>query len=382
MVRPGDLLDYGRSISKLLRTDDWEALVTVIFFSIVIGFFLGWLYYRFLDPRNKAKRAREKQQQKADQAALGQALTDEGEIWRLYPPKPPPTYQSPINVSRPKIVVIANNKGGVGKTTLTAYLAEYFRRRAKRVLVIDMDAQGSLSSLMMQAGGIEIPANQPHRLCYVNRLLDGTAISSWGAEPLGHPLRTIQLITADYTLTKHETILLLRWLDQKGEPDVRFYLAAVLLGEHVQNLAAGFDVVLIDAPPRLTTGAINALVGSTHLVVPTILDPLAAETVRSFLRQAWAVRTRLNSGLELAGVVGTMTTARPLNRPLRGSELDAVAIAKKGLQEWQTNPHFFETDIQDLAAISNNAGLRIAYVGKVAEMFELFGDELCRRIRL
>jgi hypothetical protein len=102
MLKPGDLLDYGRSISKLLRTEDWEALVTVIFFSLVIGFFLGWLYYRFLDPRNKAKRAREKQQQKADQSALGQALTDEGEIWRLYPPKPPPTYQTPINVSRPQ----------------------------------------------------------------------------------------------------------------------------------------------------------------------------------------------------------------------------------------------------------------------------------------
>jgi len=382
MFRPDDFITFVKSLRKLLQTEDWEALVTVILFSIVVGFFLGWLYYRFLDPRFRLRRERLKQQQKADQDALGEALTDEGEIWRLYPPSPPPTHQTPINTSRARIIVIANNKGGVGKTTPTVYLAEYFRRRAKKVLVIDMDAQGSSSGFMLAAGGIVIPQGQPHRLCYVNRLLDGTPIGDWRAESLGDPLSTIQLVTADYTLTKHETKLLLRWLEQKGEPDVRFYLAQVLLGRHVQDPQDGFDVVLIDAPPRLTTGAVNALVASTHLVVPTSLDPLAAETVRSFLRQAWAIRRRLNEGLELAGVVGTMTTARPLNNPLKGSELDAVAIAKKGLEQWPVNPHFFQRDIQDLAAISNNAGRKIAYEGKVAQMFDQFGDELCRRIGL
>jgi chromosome partitioning protein len=261
-------------------------------------------------------------------------------------------------------------------------LAEYFRRRAKKVLVIDLDPQGSLSGLLLRAGGIQVPQNQPHRLSYVNRLLDGAPIGDWAAEPLGHPLTNIQLVTADYTLTRHETRLLLRWLQQKGEPDVRFYLAQVLLSKHVQDPETGFDIVLIDAPPRLSTGAVNALVASTHVLVPTSLDPLAAETVQSFLRQAWAIRQHLNSSLELAGVVGTMTTARPLNRPLRGGELDAVAIAKKGLAEWPVNPYFFKRDIQDLAAIANNAGRRIAYESKVADMFDEFGDELCRRIDL
>jgi chromosome partitioning protein len=382
MLKPGDLLDYGRSISKLLRTEDWEALVTVIFFSLVIGFFLGWLYYRFLDPRIRTKLKRQEQAQKTDQNALGQALTDEGEIWRLYPPKAPPNYEPPIDISRPKIVVIANNKGGVGKTPLTMYLAEYFRRKGKQVLVIDMDPQGSLSGAMLRAGSISIPSNQSHKLCYVSRLLDGTPIGSWEAISLGGSLSTVQLVTADYTLTKHETTLLLRWLEQKGEPDVRYYLATALSSEHVRSESAGFDVVLIDAPPRLSTGAINALVACTHLVVPTSLDPLAAETVRSFLRQAWAVRMRLNKSFMLAGVVATMTTARPLGKPLRGSELDAAAIAREGLKEWQISPYFFERDIQDLAAISNNAGRNIAYKGKVAQMFDQFGDELWRRIDL
>jgi cellulose biosynthesis protein BcsQ len=216
----------------------------------------------------------------------------------------------------------------------------------------------------------------------VRNLLDGTVINNWAAEQLGHPLKGIQLVTADYTLTMHETVLLLKWLRQRGAPDVRFYLAQALLGEHIQSPQTGADIILIDAPPRLTTGAVNALVAGTHLIVPTSLDPLAAETVRSFLRQAWAIRTQLNQGLELAGVLGTMTSARPLNRSLKRAELDAAAIAKKGLDEWHANRHFFDRDIQDLAAISNEAGRRIAYDGKVSQMFEQFGDELCGRIGL
>jgi cellulose biosynthesis protein BcsQ len=249
-------------------------------------------------------------------------FNSEIDLWRLHDPNPFKGYSVPINCSRSKIIVVANNKGGVGKTTLTAALAAYFeKRQRKRVLLIDLDYQGSLSAWMIRAAGITIPMNQSFRLALANSLIDGTALNHWQPEVLGSvrtrdQVQQAQLITADYTLTQHEIKLMLRWLVEGGTPDIRFHMAQTLLSERVQNEEFGFDVVLIDAPPRLSTSAIEALTAATHLLVPTVLDRLSAETTGSFLKQVWELRSRLNPGLELAGVVGTKTPARPL-----GSEL-------------------------------------------------------------
>jgi chromosome partitioning protein len=174
------------------------------------------------------------------------------------------------------------------------------------------------------------------------------------------------------------------WLQNGSELDVRYNVAKVLLGARVQDEVDGFDVVLIDAPPRLTTGTIGALTASTHLLVPTILDPLSAETVRSFLRQSWKLRGKLNPGLELAGVVGTMTPARPLERDLGTPEQAALAIVKWGTKEWHANAHVFLADIQDIASIKNCAGRENPYFSsaKAREMFDTLGDELCGRISI
>src|SRR5262249_14789409 len=145
----------------------------------------------------------------------------------------------PNEASRPKVIVVANNKGGVGKTTLTAALAAYFEKKwDKRVLLIDLDYQGSLTNWMIKAAGIPIAPNQSHRLAHANGLVDGTARKFWVAEPLRNDkladgFAKAQLITADYSLTKHETKLLLNWLLQGGVPDIRFHVAEALRNRHV-----------------------------------------------------------------------------------------------------------------------------------------------------
>ena len=314
---------------------------------------------------------------KTDLAVLDLMQENEGEIWRLFQAQPPRSYTPPFIASRPKIVMIANNKGGVGKTTLTTYLTAYFLSRRARVLVIDIDYQGSLTGWLLGAGGIKVPQGQQHRLALANRVLSGEPLLQWPAEVLSGQLTGTQLITADYTLTQHETKLMLRWLRQCGEPDVRFNLAQVVMSDHVQK---DFDIVLIDAPPRLTTGAINALAACTHLLVPTKLDALAAETVGSFLRQAASLRRQLNLGFELAGVVGTMTPPQPLDKKLGKAEMDGLAIVQRGLTEWPRDRYIFKRDIQERAEIKNAAGKLIAYSGLAADMFQQFGDELSVKI--
>src|SRR5262249_35880621 len=112
-------------------------------------------------------------------------------------------------------------------------------------------------------------------------------------------------------------------------------------------------------------------------------DVLSAERVGSVQKQAWAVRTRFTPGLALAGVVGTMTTARTIGSRLTPAELDARALALAGLREWQADGHVFNTDIQDIAAIRKRAGLLLPYFSeddKVPKMFDALGDELCQRL--
>jgi cellulose biosynthesis protein BcsQ len=326
----------------------------------------------------EAEQARLNADLKMAQDTIALMLADEGEVWRVHPPRA--NYVSALNASRAKIVMVANNKGGVGKTTLTVYLAAYFRAKGKRVLVIDLDFQGSCTLFMLRAGDVNIPGNQPHRLAVANTLLSEGPLTSWPAEVLSGDLSGVQLITSTYSLTQHERQQMGRWLAQGGQPDARYFLSDVLMSPYVQDPVSGFDVVLIDAPPRLTTGAINALIASTHLLVPTKLDLLSAETVGSFLRQVWALRSHMNLGIELTGVVGTMTPAQPLGAELRPIQQDALAVVRAGLAEWKGNTYIFDRDIQEVAAISSAAGRSISSDSRVVEMFSALGNELLPRI--
>jgi cellulose biosynthesis protein BcsQ len=241
-----------------------------------------------------------------------------------------------------------------------------------------------------QRGWNQDTPDQAFRLALANRLIDGTALNKWQPEVLGntknrHGLQEAQLITADYTLTQHEMKLMLRWLARGGIPDIRFNIAQIMQSDRIQHSKHGFDVVLIDAPPRLSTSAIEALTAATHLVVPTVLDKLSAETTGGFLKQVWELRSKLNQGLELAGIVGTKTPARPIEKALGPIEQDALGVVRSGLEQWKTNKHIFEIDIQNLAAIRQCAGITNPYFSdhnKVHDMFDIFGDELSERIGL
>jgi chromosome partitioning protein len=234
---------------------------------------------------------------------------DDVALWRLHDAKPFLNYKDLMSLNRLKVMMVANEKGGVGKTTTVVNLAAFFDKKLnKRVLVIDLDLQGSASTTLLQAAGKKVDNSQ------AERLLSGQFDGKWVQEiarDLNPAMSRTRVITAIDTLADFEELTKMRWALRIIKEDVRYNLAKVLLTQEIQE---NCDIVLIDVGPRITLGSINALVAATHLIVPTIVDQLSAERVEYFLRNARTFRDLFNPNLKLAGVIGTMTYQHALNK--------------------------------------------------------------------
>lgn len=203
------------------------------------------------------------------------------------------------------IITVAAMKGGVGKTTLTANLAAYLDRQNKRVLLIDLDYQGSLSHMLTSA------ANISKKSSAVDELISGEMsphLLMQKVESLGSALPNTKLLTCYYQFSDKETEVMIDWACKTRQgahaDEIRFRIEALLHDPVVQE---AFDIVLIDAPPRFSTGAMNALCASTHVIIPTVLDVMSAEAAVYFSQDVAAMRQDLFPSLELIGVVPSMT---------------------------------------------------------------------------
>jgi len=177
----------------------------------------------------------------------------------------------------------------------------YFDKLRLKVLAIDLDYQGSLTTMLRSFG------EQKEREFSVNKLFSpgaqlGTLMSA--TRSLGSKLPLSRLAPAFYDFARYEDFLMVEWILQQGNDDVRYRLAGLLLQDDVAN---EFDVILIDVAPRMTTGTVNALCASTHVLVPTIFNPLSAEPVQNFVRMAKNLMDTLNPKLEFLGIVETMS---------------------------------------------------------------------------
>jgi cellulose biosynthesis protein BcsQ len=217
--------------------------------------------------------------------------------WMRAPFDVPARYHAHMKQSIP-ILLIANLKGGVGKTTLAANLVPYFERQhGERVLAIDLDYQGSLSSMLVAA-----PFNERSSAkCVIDLLSGGEAATVVaGSRPVRDSLLDSRVVECDHAFADFEMRLLIQWLSGDVGNDIRYNLARVLQSADIQK---NFNRVIIDAPPRITTGFINALAASTDLVVPFVLDLLSAERVGLFLGQLNDMRPLLCPHLKLAAAL-------------------------------------------------------------------------------
>lgn len=190
------------------------------------------------------------------------------------------------------IVAVANQKGGVGKTTTTLNLAASLAVAGQRVLLIDVDPQGNLTSGVSLKGQATQAGTVYTALTQVEPLLD--------ARPFILPTKTarLSLIPADRNLTGAEIEMVP--LDRREER-LRLLL---------QSIRADYDYVFIDSPPSLGLLTLNALVAADAVLIPLHCEYYALEGLADLWGTIRRVRGALNPSLGIEGVLFTMFDER------------------------------------------------------------------------
>lgn len=186
-----------------------------------------------------------------------------------------------------KIIAIANQKGGVGKTTTQVNLAACVAALGRRVLSVDMDPQGNTSS------GLGVQAAEGKSL-YDVIMGDTEALSC----VVDTPVETLKLLPADIRLAAAEVELV---SSEEREYALRSALAP-LRGE--------YDYLFIDCPPSLGLLTINALSAADRVIVPIQCEYYALEGVGQLMNTVRRVQRGLNPKLEIEGVILTMLDGR------------------------------------------------------------------------
>ena len=294
-------------------------------------------------------------------------------LWGVAPGNRLDDYDNRIKKSIP-IMLFANLKGGVAKTTLSANIAAYFAKQKKeRVLLIDLDYQGSLSGLCLsQAQLTEFSSLS-------DQLIDGTADGRMAIEyskSVGAMAPNLHFIPAFYPLETTEFQIMFKWFLKDTDHDIRYNLASVLLSDEVQKR---FDRIILDGPPRMTPALVNALCASTHLFIPTVLDNLSAETVGAFAKKIHDMRGHVLPRLNVAGIIGTMVPSKNLSAKTE----DAAKLAEGKAREELGGQGYFMWDafLVKSTAISNTTDEGIAYLknSTARNLFDPIGDEIERR---
>ncbi len=276
---------------------------------------------------------------------------------------------------RTRFIALANLKGGVGKTTLTLNLGVSLAERGKKILLVDLDFQGTLSNLALPRDLVND---------YRNNGWTTDALLKANDEPLVQSLHfAVQDAPNCRAMISRERLELVEFERQSQffvnpEHEARFLLQKAL---HVPEIFQQFDYVLFDCPPRMSTACINALTCSDHVLVPSTLSQLDIEAVPRTLK--WLQELHAVVRASFLGVV--ITRARMRVQELVSYERRQLDNLRELIRGHQPGEGFvLPCMVPDSPKIHQLTAERKAVACHSSEgraWFSAIADELERRVR-
>ena len=204
-----------------------------------------------------------------------------------------------------RIIAVANQTGGVGKTTTSINLAACLAEKGKKVLAVDMDPQGNLTS------GLGVDKDSVEKSIY-ELIIGEVDIKEVINKEV---LENLDIIPTSIDLSAAEIELI-------GVDDKEY-----ILRNAIDQVKDQYDFVIIDCPPSLSMLTINAMTTADSVIVPIQCEYYALEGLSQLIHTVELVKDRLNSKLEIEGVVFTMYDART------NLSLQVVENVKDNLQQ-------------------------------------------------
>ncbi len=230
-----------------------------------------------------------------------------------------------------KIITIANQKGGVGKTTAVRNIGAALAKQGKKILLVDSDPQANLTSYM----GVTPGHGEFEKIKTLDELYLAKRAFDEDTKDLfiAKTSEGIDLVSSDQALTGVEYYLFSR-------PDKE-----LILSRFLSSIADDYDTILIDTPPSLNLLTLNALCASHHVIIPLQTEFFSLEGIVKIREAIEDVKRRWNHQITILGILPTQVASR---RKLTEDVLNVLIKEFEGL--------VFKNHIHENAAVTESTG--------------------------